>query len=60
MMLARQAPYVAGSLEQGIFVTRDTADEVDATVSHAAQAEAQQAMQAWGYVRKNEASHKSP
>jgi arylsulfatase A-like enzyme len=60
VMLARQAPYVAGSVEQGIFVTRDTADEVDATVSHAAQAEAQQAMQAWGYVRKNEASHKSP
>jgi arylsulfatase A-like enzyme len=58
--VAQRPAYVDGSREQGIFVTRDTDNEVDATISQAAQAEAQQAMQAWGYVRKSETSRKSP
>lgn len=53
-MVASHAPYVSAVREQGIFVTRDTAGETESTVSEAAQAEAQQAMQAWGYVRRNE------
>jgi hypothetical protein len=60
IMVAAQAPYVARSQERGIFVTRDTACEADTVVSQAAQIEAQQAMQAWGYVRRNETTQKHP
>ena len=59
-MVAAQAPYVVRSRERGIFVTRDTASEADTVVSPAAQIEAQQAMQAWGYVRRNEPAQKHP
>ena len=60
IMVAAQAPYVVRAQERGIFVTRDTACETDAVVSEAAQIEAQQAMQAWGYVRRNEPAQKHP
>jgi arylsulfatase A-like enzyme len=60
IMVAAQAAYVVRSQEQGIFVTRDSASEADTVVSQAAQVEAQQAMQAWGYVRRNESAQKHP
>lgn len=59
-MVAAQAPYVVRSHERGIFVTRDTACDSDTAVSQAAQVEAQQAMQAWGYVRRIESAQKRP
>jgi arylsulfatase A-like enzyme len=53
IMVAAQPPYVVSTREQGIFVTRDSSNGAESTISQAAQAEAQQAMQAWGYVRRN-------
>ena len=59
-MMAPQKPYVSSQHEEGIFVTRDLASDSADVVSEAAQVEAQQAMQAWGYVRRPEILRKAP
>jgi len=53
-LVASQLPYVSARQELGLFITRDSGLNQAVTLSESAQVEAQQAMQAWGYVRKNE------
>jgi hypothetical protein len=58
-LVASDLPYISASRETGLFIARDLRLDPAATLSQAAQIEAQQAMQAWGYVRKPEViSHK--
>jgi arylsulfatase A-like enzyme len=50
---AAMGPHVVPTEELGLFITRDIdTAAVDVETSQAAQLEAQQAMQAWGYARK--------
>lgn len=53
-LVAPQLPYVSARQELGFFITRDSSLNQTVSLSQSAQIEAQQAMQAWGYVRKNE------
>ncbi len=53
-LVASQSPYVSASRELGLFVVRELRLDSTLTLSQSAQIEAQQAMQAWGYVRKPE------
>ena len=53
-LVAAQLPYVSASRELGLFVAREQPLDSSVSLSESAQIEAQQAMQAWGYVRKPE------
>jgi hypothetical protein len=53
-LIAPQQAFVSAVHEFGIFIARDMRAEPAMNVSESAQVEAQQAMQAWGYVRKPE------
>ncbi len=58
-LVASDLPYISAARETGLFIARELRLESTAVLSQAAQVEAQQAMQAWGYVRKPEViSHK--
>ena len=60
VLTATQFPYIEPGVEQGIFVTRDASSDIVPSVAEAAQLEAQQAMQAWGYVRRPETVRRAP
>lgn len=53
-LVALQFPYVSAIGEIGMFVARELQLDSTVNLSESAQIEAQQAMQAWGYVRKTE------
>ena len=53
-LVASQLPYISATRELGLFVARELRLDSTLSLSQSAQIEAQQAMQAWGYVRKPE------
>jgi len=55
-LIVAEQPYIAAKRELGLYVTRDLSLEVNTTPSESAQLEAQQAMQAWGYMRVPDAA----
>ena len=59
-LVAFESPYISPTHETGIFVARDMGLKPASSLSESAQIEAQQAMQAWGYVRKPEVVKKRP
>jgi hypothetical protein len=52
--VASQLPYISVRRETGLFVARELRFDTALNLSESAQIEAQQAMQAWGYVRRPE------
>ncbi len=59
-LVAFELPYVSATREFGLFVARDMRTESTTNLSESAQVEAQQAMQAWGYIRKPEVMKRKP
>ena len=53
-LVVEEQPYISASRDLGLFVTRELRLDSSSSLSESAQMEAQQAMQAWGYVRKPE------
>jgi len=59
-LVVADSPYIAAKRELGIFVTRNSRLDTTTTLSESAEREAQQAMQAWGYMRKAEVVKAKP
>jgi len=59
-LVVAEQPYIAAKRELGIFVSRESRLDTSTSLSESAQREAQQAMQAWGYMRKTEQVKQAP
>jgi len=59
-LVVADQPYITAKRELGIFVTRNSRLDTTTTLSESAEREAQQAMQAWGYMRKAEVVKAKP